>query len=35
MNDNLDKEEQDILDSFNADEWQSIPELEQRKQKIR
>lgn len=29
----LDKEEQDIVDSFERGEWQSVPNLEREKQK--
>ncbi|HPG41432.1 MAG TPA: antitoxin [bacterium] len=35
MKNTLNKEEQDILDSFNRGEWQSIPDLEKRKWEIR
>ena len=35
MRDNLTKEERDILESFERGEWQSVPDLEKRKEEVK
>ncbi len=35
MTDKLDKEERDILESFEREEWKSVPDLEKRKADIK
>lgn len=35
MKDNLTNEERDILESFERGEWQSVPDLEKRKQELK
>ena len=35
MTDNLNKEEKDILESFERGEWKSIPHLDERKKELK
>ena len=35
MRDNLTKEERDILESFERGEWESVPDLENRKEEVK
>ncbi len=35
MEDKLDKEEQEILDSYDREEWKSVPHLSKRKGELR